>query len=61
VLEDPEQGTLIERLARLSISGGAVYDAIVAVTADRHKRTLLSCDRRAATTYERLGVDVVYL
>jgi predicted nucleic acid-binding protein len=44
-----------------AISGGAVYDAIVALTAAHHGRTLLSCDRRAARTYDRLGIDVIYV
>jgi predicted nucleic acid-binding protein len=61
VLPERERCTLVERLAGLSISGGAVYDASVAVTADHHGRSLLSCDRRAARTYEKLGIDVVYL
>jgi predicted nucleic acid-binding protein len=61
VLPELERHTFVERLAELSISGGAVYDASVAVTADRHGRTLLSCDRRAARTYDRLGIDVAYL
>lgn len=61
VLPESELRTLVERLAGLSISGGAVYDASVAVTADHHGRTLLSCDRRAARIYEKLGVDVTYL
>jgi predicted nucleic acid-binding protein len=60
-LSDADRHGLIDKLARLSISGGAVYDALVAVTADRHGRCLVSCDRRAARTYDRLGVDVVYL
>lgn len=61
VLPEPERRTLVERLASLSISGGAVYDAIVAVTADHHGRCLLSCDRRAARIYDRLGIEVAYL
>ena len=61
VLPESERRTLVERLARLSISGGAVYDAGVAATADHHGRALLSCDRRAARTYEKLGVSVTYL
>lgn len=61
VLPEPELRTLVERLAGLAISGGAVYDASVAATADHHGRTLLSCDRRAARTYDRLGIDVTYL
>jgi predicted nucleic acid-binding protein len=61
VLPESERRTLVELLAGLSISGGAVYDALVATTADRHGRTLLSCDLRAGRTYDRLGIDVVYL
>lgn len=60
-LPEPERRTLVERLAGLSISGGAVYDAVVAATADHHGRALLSCDGRAARTYDRLGVKVTYL
>jgi predicted nucleic acid-binding protein len=61
VLPETERRGLIERFARLSIAGGAVYDGIVAATAAHHGYRLLSCDRRAATTYDRLGVDVTYL
>jgi predicted nucleic acid-binding protein len=61
VLPEPERRMLVKRLAGLSISGGAVYDASVAVTADHHGRALLSCDRRAARTYDKLGIDVTYL
>jgi predicted nucleic acid-binding protein len=52
---------LIDRLAGLSIAGGAVYDALVGVTAAHHGCRLLSCDRRAEAVYERLGVEVVHL
>ncbi len=61
VLPEAGRRSLVERLAGLSISGGAVYDANVAVTAGHHGRTLLSCDLRAARTYEKLGIDVIYL
>ena len=61
VLPERERRALVERLAGLSISGGAVYDAVVATTADHHGRCLLSCDQRAARTYERLGIEVEYL
>jgi predicted nucleic acid-binding protein len=60
-LDEPERRALVKRLADLSISGGAAYDASVAVTANHHGRTLLSCDLRAARTYERLGIDVTYV
>ena len=61
ILAEAERGALVQRLADLSISGGAVYDASVAATADRHGHALLSCDLRAARTYEKLGIDVTYL
>ncbi len=51
VLELPERG----------ITGGAAYDAIVAATAVAHSVELVSCDRRAAPTYERFGARVVLL
>ncbi len=60
-LPEAERRELVERFARLSIAGGAVYDAMVAATAAHYGRPLLSCDRRAAATYDRLGVDVTYL
>ena len=61
VLPESARRDLIERLARLLIGGGAVYDAMVAATAAHHGYRLLSCDRRAAATYDRLGVEVTYL
>ena len=46
VLSLPERG----------ITGGAAYDALVAATVAEHGHELLSCDRRAAATYERYGI-----
>jgi hypothetical protein len=46
VLSLPERG----------ITGGALYDALVAATVADHGYGLLSCDRRAAPTYERYGI-----
>ena len=43
-------------LARLTISGGAVYDALVAAVARERGLTLVSRDARAQPTYEALGV-----
>ena len=48
--------SLIPRLVDLEVSGGSTYDALVGTTASAFGATLVSCDRRAATTYERLGV-----
>lgn len=44
-------------LASLRIAGGAVYDALVAVTVREHGATLVSLDRRAEATYRATGVD----
>ncbi len=61
VLPESARRDLVGRLAGLSIAGGAVYEAMVAATAAHHGYRLLSCDRRARSTYERLGVEVTYL
>jgi predicted nucleic acid-binding protein len=58
VLEAAEQRALTARLVQLGIDGGAVYDALVAFTAAAAGATLISCDRRAAPTYERCGAAV---
>jgi predicted nucleic acid-binding protein len=47
---------LIPRLVETGISGGAAYDALIALTARGADDILLSCDRRAAQIYERIGV-----
>ncbi|MGH8924623.1 MAG: type II toxin-antitoxin system VapC family toxin, partial [Acidimicrobiia bacterium] len=41
---------LVDRLAALEISGGAVYDGLVGATAAHHHLTLVSRDRRAIET-----------
>ncbi|MGH3104788.1 MAG: PIN domain-containing protein [Gaiellaceae bacterium] len=47
---------LLDELQRLNISGGATYDAVIGATARAGDATLVSCDRRAAITYERLRI-----
>ncbi len=47
---------LIEEAVAAGLAGGAVYDALIAATARHAGATLLSRDRRAAATYEVLGV-----
>ena len=51
----------ILNLPERGITGGAVYDAVVAATAVAHSAELVSCDRRALPTYEKLGVRVSLL
>lgn len=48
---------LRERLARLDIVGGSVYDALVGQAAVNNHRILLTRDRRAERTYRSLEVD----
>lgn len=53
-------GVAIRALVRAAvaerISGGAIYDALIAETAKRAGATLLTRDRRAVSTYEKLAV-----
>jgi toxin FitB len=47
---------LAAELAALDLSGGAVFDALVAAAARESGLVLLSCDRRAVQTYLPLGI-----
>jgi predicted nucleic acid-binding protein len=58
VLGAGERKRLVGRLAREGLSGGRAYDALIAATAAHHELRLVSCDTRAALTYERMGVPV---
>jgi hypothetical protein len=51
------QEALRDRLGRIGISGGAVYDALVAEAARIHDLPLVTRDRRALATYAKVGVD----
>ncbi len=55
-LDPAEQQGMVARMASAGISGGAVYDALIAFTVQAHGGTLLSLDTRAARTYARCGV-----
>ncbi|MGF1665269.1 MAG: PIN domain-containing protein [Acidimicrobiia bacterium] len=50
-------GETIRRLVGAGVSGGAVYDGLIGLTAAAGGCRLLTRDRRAARTYEALGVD----
>ncbi len=60
-LADEAAAALGPELARLSISGGAVYDALVGAAARQHGRSLASGDARARPVYEALGVRVLLI
>ena len=57
-LADEAAAALGPEIARLGISGGAVYDALVGAAARGHGRSLVSGDARARSVYEALGVRV---
>lgn len=54
-LTHSESQTAVRRLIRAGISGGAVYDGLVALAAVSSGRLLITCDTRAAGTYRALG------
>lgn len=47
---------VIDDLVGMGVSGGASYDAVIAMTAAHHERELLTFDRRARRTYDLVGV-----
>jgi predicted nucleic acid-binding protein len=51
----------LRRMAEEGISGGAVYDALIAESARAAGATLVTADRRAAATYRAVGVEVEML
>jgi predicted nucleic acid-binding protein len=48
--------SLLAELPRIGIAGGAVYDALVAASANEHRLPLATRDQRAVDTYRLLGV-----
>ena len=56
-----EQRGLVRTLARAGRIGGAVYDALVALTARVAGATLVTADRRALAVYELVRVEVRFL
>ena len=52
---------LVATMSASGVSGGAVYDALVAGAAMEHGLRLVSRDTRAAGTYRAMGVDLELL
>jgi predicted nucleic acid-binding protein len=42
-------------MAAAEVSGGAIYDALIAATAKHWAASLLTRDRRAAAAYDKVG------
>jgi len=59
VLGAADSARIAETASRLGITGGAVYDALVALAALRHDAELATRDLRARSTYEMVGARVV--
>jgi predicted nucleic acid-binding protein len=59
VLDGAARGALVADLAEAGLTGGQVYDALIARTAKAHDLTLLTCDTRAQPTYRALGASVL--
>lgn len=61
VLQPPpakDQRDLVRVMAHAGRPGGAIYDALVALTAHLEGALLITADDRALRTYELVGVDV---
>jgi len=56
-----DQRACLRRAVERGLRGGALYDALIAVTAAKHRADLLSADVRARPTYEAMGVEAVFI
>lgn len=52
---------VLRELAERGVTGGATYDGLIGMAARHVGTTLITRDRRALATYERLGVEVQLL
>lgn len=55
------QLALIEEIMISGISGGSIFDALVAAAAREHGLTLATRDVRARPTYRAMGTDVLFI
>ena len=55
------RNSLISDLIQAGVSGGAAYDGLIGSVAAEHDATLLTLDRRAIATYERLGASFLLI
>ena len=55
-LPAPSFRALLGNAAAAGVTGGAIYDALIAATVRHAGATLLTRDRRALATYDRIGV-----
>jgi predicted nucleic acid-binding protein len=57
VLSPDGHSRLLDTAVMEGIAGGAIYDALVGVAARESGATLLTLDRRAVATYQRLRIE----
>jgi predicted nucleic acid-binding protein len=50
-----EYRALLRAMAAAEVAGGAIYDALIAATTKHWAAPLLTRDRRAAATYDKVG------
>lgn len=55
-LPGSEYRVLLRAMATAEVAGGAIYDALIAATARHWAAPLLTRDRRAVATYEKVGL-----
>jgi len=55
-LSATDMQSLLRELVEAGLTGGALYDGLVGAAARRHRLVLITCDRRAESTYRMLGV-----
>jgi predicted nucleic acid-binding protein len=60
VLAPAAHPELLAKAAGWKLSGGAIHDALIAETVRQAGGRLLTRDRRAASTYDRVGVDYAF-
>lgn len=61
VLPSRAYRTFVSTAVSSEIIGGAIYDALIALTAKSHGEVLLTRDRRAAATYAAFGASIEFV
>lgn len=56
-LSDSASDQLVSTLVERGVWGGAAYDGAIALAANEAGAILLTLDRRAGVSYDRIGVD----
>ncbi len=60
-LSDDASRHLVETLVERGVTGGASYDAVIALVARSIGATVMTLDVRARLTYDRIGVTTEYI